>query len=1470
MIYFLLFLFSLQPLVFTQNPPIVLQNNTIVSLTSGSNPGYFNYSFSVTPDIVPISVNILLEASSGNAQGQLFSTINSSIFCTYNEYPTVMSYCQYSGWSSSYSLISINFAESDIIAIGVYLITANVNFNLKVLAYPLLQLTNDSTISINSLDSVHGYIFNRYYSYIHNPSMEESIYVIVEGETALDNAALYVSINCSNRPFTAFPSSISNYKAMFLQINFDIGNPCFMSIGVAITAYSTGFTVRTMSYPFYALSNGTQYTLDSLNSSNSYTGFYRYFSFTAKYNESPGSLNVVVNGIGSTDQTRVYANTDCLNTCTFSYYPNTLDNCFYTPYSNPFQILTVTFDTICYISIAVLVDVFDLGATVTAIVYPVMSLKNNTYTTIIPIDQMSGVQPFYRYFQYTAKIIGSLNILLEGQSTSDVGGVYAQIDCDGGCAFSNFPTQASHCFSKYESQDSFVAINLASTCNISIGVYLVKLSVSMQIKVMLYPTFNLPNGMPVMIDSLGSKVGYEIFDRYYNFQLSDTDPMGNLTIVLQGLSNGDPSELFITTNCQNNCTYNSYPSQNNYCYTSSYNTYGQVQIFLQTGCTVTINTHMMSYTFGSLLTATYYNVCPDHINKCTTCNQTLTYNTTTNGTNANYFCYGCIDYYAADPVDHLSCVFCNTSVGYFVDTQNNGYCTKCQANCFNCTNYDTCLQCDQGYLFNSISPTQSNCQCSVANCTNCTSGGQCTTCDYGFGLYSESNLCIPCLINNCLACSFDVNFNAQCTLCLNGLIYSNGSCQNCSNVVSNCSICQDSQTCQQCFQGNYLNSNGSCVACGDINTIGCVVCFDDFSCSNCVTGYYLNTDAACRPCKSLYQNCDECNIQDCIRCSDGYYYNGTTSTCILCQVNNCSQCTDPSICDICLPGYTLYNNTCISCNNGTNLSNCMTCDLSNSNKNVCLSCNPTYYMDKSGVCDTCFSISSSCENCLNSTYCNQCLVNTNIQTYLYPDPTNPGSQTCFVGCPFSTLLNMTSLICQPCYLTFGHGCVNCSSTQCTQCGSQETYFYGNTCTYCNGTNQLVVNSIYCLDNPTISYVNLTNINIFVNLQVNCSVPSQVLFIYGLFTSANSYTLSSLANVTGIIPPNDFLYTWEGKGVISTDITGFLNLTLNGPFQNSGQLYQMKLWCQASNQWGTLTTNVTSVNWTQFDNGAKIVKLQVNTSNYVNFAKKPLVALAIQKALGITREIYTDNFVPASSYQSSRRILTTETRQLQNYIYNYTFYVLPDYKIAYDYMESVVNSSLQNSTLFSLNIQNYISSIDSSSSFGIQNVSFMGTMNNTSIEQNFFPGYPAFSVQNTTIFIKYALIAAGNFYIGMRVGDNSTIVNSQGVINETMTWNEFKNQLDFAGNLLKWYNVMPSQPNVLFTMNYTGLKANTSYFLFAGAGSLGFPENLTDITMVSLETGYLSVNVTTTTTFMRKLNIGATLIILIMVATMVII
>lgn len=1415
--------------------PIPLSNNTPIAITN-TDTGYFNYTFIITSSMVPCSVYVLMEATTATAQATLYASVNSSASCTYNDTPTSLNYCFSSGWGGANSILSMNFEEETQLAVSALVSSTNTEFKLTLLAIPVLEVFKGSEVLINTFGSSQSYTFSRYFQYIHDASDYESIYLIVEGRSSLDSANLYVSVNCSNKPFNWFPSQLSYFKATlssdiknYIQLNLDNDAPCLVSVAVTIAAYKSGFDFNVLSYPFITMSNNTKLTIDSLNSSMNYLNFYRFYTYTSKEYESPGAMNFLTNGLTSSDTVRVYAKTNCSATCVFTHFPFNRDSCYSTYYSSPYQILTVPFDEpYCKIIVAVLIDSYSLGVDVKIINYQVISLRNNTYSSIYSLNPLATGVPYWRYYSFEAKEKGSANILLEGATNDDVGGIYAMTDCEPGCAFSYFPSKISNCYKKYEAQNSFVTINLYSPCNISVGISITTISVSFQTKVVHYPIIELPNNVPLFINSFDSTVGYELFYRYFKYTLKETDAMGNLTITLEGLSSGDPNQLYVTTDCQSNCTANDYPRANNlFCYYTTYSTFSSLQIYLQTACTVSIAAYFTQYNLGARIKAYYYNICPNAIDKCVTCNVSQV-----NG-NDTTLCYGCKNLYAANPETHLSCQFCNMTVGYFVDNSNSGFCEKCQDNCYNCTNSTACLQCDIGYRWNSLSSTSflSNCTCAIANCTNC-SAGTCLLCDQGYGLYAENNVCLPCLLENCEACSFESKtFTPSCDKCKDNMMFSNGSCRNCSSLIANCSLCRDANSCALCSQGFYLKKDSLCGQCGDSNTTGCSVCSADFACSSCQTGYYLAEDMTCIACAQRFPYCSACDTENCSACNAGYFLS-SVSACEPCGVSHCKQCDNGEVCDVCEDEYTIFNNTCVSCNNDTGLTNCLLCDIGETEKK-CLQCKATFFMNDAGGCDSCFPNSALCVACTNLSFCEQC----DTGGYLYVD--SQGSRTCVASCPQGTVLNLLGGVCETCQAVFGKNCKNCTSQGCTQCDVESVtpFLYGNSCSACNETNQKLLNYQYCYNSPKVSSFSAGNVaGFFVNIMINCSIESSVFFVYGLHGAADGVPLSQVQGVTGVVPTNDTVYDWVGYGGgIATDIYGFLNITLNGPFKNSGETYSIKAWCVSENQYTSASSAGNTTTWSQRDNGAKVVELRLMSSNYLNFGNKPLVAQALQNTIKLSRRVFTEDAIPAESYASARRVLQ------QNFYYNYSFFIAPDFTVTYDPLIEVINSSLMNSTLFGEKITAALRKIDSTSAIKIVNTALVGLSNNTNPPQGFLAGYPEFSVQNQTIFVKFILQTEGKVYLGAKVADNNYAVSSAGVVNATLSWDSFKNQLDYFGNNFVKFSKSTAKGGVLLQANLSELSANTSYFVFYGAGNNNFPENTTKIGIQSVRTGWLWAN-----------------------------
>ena len=201
----------------------------------------------------------------------------------------------------------------------------------------------------------------------------------------------------------------------------------------------------------------------------------------------------------------------------------------------------------------------------------------------------------------------------------------------------------------------------------------------------------------------------------------------------------------------------------------------------------------------------------------------------------------------------LYCASCSSNNGtYSCDTCYpgsiilNGQCSPCLAGCNVCSNQDLsiCLDCVQGSFVNSTggcSSCSSNCvSCISTGCIKCQSGytlndkfacvkicpypcetcligGGCLTCLYGWKI--NGNQCIPDIAScnagfNCNYCALGYYLSSQTNTSI-----VNQTCKLCPAKCARCDSA-DNIECTACFDGLYVNPQGSCLAC----PAGCKSC----------------------------------------------------------------------------------------------------------------------------------------------------------------------------------------------------------------------------------------------------------------------------------------------------------------------------------------------------------------------------------------------------------------------------------------------------------------------------------------------------------------------------------------------------------------------------------------------------------------------------------------------------------------------
>ena len=137
-----------------------------------------------------------------------------------------------------------------------------------------------------------------------------------------------------------------------------------------------------------------------------------------------------------------------------------------------------------------------------------------------------------------------------------------------------------------------------------------------------------------------------------------------------------------------------------------------------------------------------------------------------------------------------------------------------------------------------------------------------------------------------------------------GFHYEGGICKPCSIIVPGCARCHplsgdptgEENKCYECM-GNLLllSSNNICTLggkrCGQLFD-GCNICTYE-NCLKCLDGFYIKSSTKeCKECGSFHPHCALCTESECSTCEEGTYQNPTTKECSLCseQMHGCQRC----------------------------------------------------------------------------------------------------------------------------------------------------------------------------------------------------------------------------------------------------------------------------------------------------------------------------------------------------------------------------------------------------------------------------------------------------------------------------------------------------------------------------------------------------------------------------------------------------
>ena len=355
--------------------------------------------------------------------------------------------------------------------------------------------------------------------------------------------------------------------------------------------------------------------------------------------------------------------------------------------------------------------------------------------------------------------------------------------------------------------------------------------------------------------------------------------------------------------------------------------------------------------------------------------------------------------------------------GYYMD-YDIGECTKCPLNCRRC-NGDRCILCSNGYKGDKCEvKDDDNVQSKLIRCDGSMSNGiDCITFPN----------CIYSIINECLSCNHSMVEAGRCehfnegilksddngVICYNGYHQLNGTCMKCSSNLGQCSSC-DLEKCYQCNE-TVIDDSGKCI------TVQC----KHFNGTDCISGEVNEYPI---------EQCMKQQGNTCLRCNDGYYFNGT----------KCTECSPNCI--------TCDNMRCYKCDNETFLEEGNCKELTDEIRDKCSIQIPGEY-NKCAICKKgYYKMEENCYDC--SINCNECNINGCLScvndTFLNDN---------FTCSPLSDLTNCTVKTssgcneCEPRYYLLGKycyecsaNCINCNQLECIDC-EQDYLFYNGTCTH---------------------------------------------------------------------------------------------------------------------------------------------------------------------------------------------------------------------------------------------------------------------------------------------------------------------------------------------------------------------------------------------------------------------------------------
>jgi len=353
------------------------------------------------------------------------------------------------------------------------------------------------------------------------------------------------------------------------------------------------------------------------------------------------------------------------------------------------------------------------------------------------------------------------------------------------------------------------------------------------------------------------------------------------------------------------------------------------------------------------------------------------------------------------------------------------------------------------------------------------------------------------------------------------------------------------------------------------------------------------------------------------------------------------------------------------------------------------------------------------------------------------------------------------------------------------------------------------------------------------LGVGCDQTGTNYFALATFTNAASYNITYINSVTQFVKvplttpaQTDPYYTVLGY-VSGLTISTYSSVSLAG-YLKAGANLTVYSYCMSNSL--VPSTNASSLNWLQPDNGGKTVVLQASFYAPLTSSQKLELTCAIVKSLVISSRLVQDDqgqwctslrvlqntTSTSNSTTNSTTTTTTTNNTTTNTTYPAYFYILKNYLAATDNTSTLVASSIASSTYLSSLISTTSDSSFPTPSSNWFNATYISTSNNNSTTVPVV-NYISAVTSTTSINATFNLTNInGVVYAGVEP-NVANATSTPNVSNLIQGYDGYNIQLASFGFAV-------ASAGIPVTINFTGLTNSTQYYIYYVANNMDISIN----------------------------------------------